>query len=114
MQTQAISATEKIFEEKNGIVVMEVESAALSDNDYWKLENDKAGYTGSGYYAQRGDNAWTQPSSEANAKGLFTYTFVIHSEGEWRIKVRNWSEDERAGDKNDVWQKMGDERCPKR
>lgn len=90
-----------VFEEKNGIVVFEAESIALSEG--WSLENTIQGYSGGGYIT------WTDPNIiEKNGQGLLSYPFKIINPGIYTLKMRNYHSCEDFTECNDVFVKMDD------
>lgn len=92
-----------VFLGQNGSVVMEIESSPPTDS--WKLETEKPGYTGSGYYAWRGPNKFSTPGS-----GLLTYEFHADEGGIYQFDLRNRRDKDGrtvAGDQeNDVFARM--------
>jgi hypothetical protein len=92
------------FVANGDIFVMEAESAPLSGS--WKLETDKAGFTGKGYYAWRGSNQYNSPGV-----GTLSYPVRVDKAGTYKLAIRGRRDkDGRAvGDdlENDVWVRMG-------
>lgn len=90
------------FAEKNGLVVVEVESIPLENG--WKSETSAKGFTGSTYYRWDGGNKLSDPGS-----GLLEYKIYIHTPGVYRfqmhMKVGSGSS---TSDSNDSWLKIPD------
>ena|SRR5215217_1448909 len=89
----------QIFEEENGLVVMEAESQPVSDeifskaNSYrgvwneWVAETDRAGFTGACYYR------WGGPILKGNpGSGILAYRFHINRPGRYRLVLRSFSQ----------------------
>jgi hypothetical protein len=86
------------------IFVMEAEAAPLSGS--WKLETDKAGFTGKGYYAWRGGNQYNSPGV-----GTLSYPVGVDKAGTYKLAIRGRRDKDGravADDlENDVWVRMG-------
>ncbi len=78
-QAQCNGAT---FEEKNGIAVIEMETANLPNQ--WKKETGSKPFTGSSYIAWRGGDSFNNPIN-----GTITYKVKINSTGTYRFIWRN-------------------------
>lgn len=90
-----------VFQEENGIVLIEAESINLTDG--WSLENDVEGYTGNGYIT------WKHSTViETNDQGLLSYKFNISKPGNYTLKIRNYHSCEDFTECNDVFVKMDD------
>ncbi len=72
------------FAEKNGVVMMEVESSAPKGG--WKLQRSLSGYSGSGYYIWTGTDAFSKGSA---GRGAITYTFRIAKAGNYQMRWRS-------------------------
>lgn len=88
-----------VFQEKNGIVVFEAESIALSDG--WSLGNKIEDYSGEGYITWM-DNTIT----DANGQGLLSYHFKITKSGTYTVKLKNYHSCEDYTECNDIFVKM--------
>ncbi|MFK7847559.1 MAG: hypothetical protein AB8G77_19870, partial [Rhodothermales bacterium] len=79
----------KLFEEQEGLLVMEAESVLPSDS--WGLRNELSGALGDGYYEwKHGDN---DQGIDRAGSGLLTYTFNIARAGSYRFLLRSSSPD---------------------
>jgi hypothetical protein len=85
-----------VFYEKDGIVVVEVESVPPSED--WVLKASHDGYTGSGYYE------WTGPDHFfAGGYGTLSYDIMINTPGTYQFQVRSFNPSNDATEHNDVW-----------
>ena len=92
----------KLFQEQNGLLVMEAES--VLPNDSWSLRNDITDALGSGYYEwKHGDN---NQGIDPAGSGILTYTFEISQPGSYRFLLRSSSPDNT--EHNDVWVRFPD------
>jgi len=78
------SAHAATFAEKNGVVMMEVESSKATGS--WKLERSLKGYSGNGYYIWRGTDAFGKSTA---GRGTITYTFRIQKAGNYQMRWRS-------------------------
>ena len=69
------------FIEKNGLAVMEVESAPLTGP--WESSKSISGYSGSEYYLCTAD------SFKVGGKGILSYPFTVNNAGEYQVQLRN-------------------------
>ena len=77
-------ACDGFFQEENGLVIMEVETADLAGD--WSLQTGIAGYTGNGYYEwKHGDNSMT---IESPGLGILTYPIQINQTGTYQFLYR--------------------------
>ncbi len=90
-----------VFQEENGIVLIEAESISLTDG--WALQNDVQNYTGEGYITWRDSTI-----IETNDQGLLSYKFNITKPGTYTLKIRNYHSCEDFTECNDVFVKMDD------
>ena len=91
-----------LFEEQEGLLVMEAESVFPTDS--WSLRNDINDATGNGYYEwKHGD---TDQGIDAAGGGVLTYSFTITSTGSYRFLLRSSSPDNT--EHNDVWVRFPD------
>lgn len=98
---QSITAC-TLFEERDGLLVMEAESVFPTDS--WSLRNDINGALGEGYYEwKHGDN---DQGIDPAGSGILTYTFDISMEGSYRFLLRSSSPDNT--EHNDVWARFPD------
>ena len=86
-----------VFAEENGLLVMETESAPLSDE--WSLQTGVEGALGDGYYEWKHGN--TAGSIDSPGKGILTYTFQIQTPGTYRFILRTAAP--HNTEHNDVW-----------
>ena len=92
----------KLFEEREGLLVMEAESVLATDS--WTLQNELAGASGNAYHEwKHGDN---DQGIDAAGTGILTYTFNITLAGEYRFLLRSSSPDNT--EHNDVWVRFPD------
>ena len=91
-----------LFEEKNGLLVVEIESVPLKSG--WKKESGANGFTGNSYYRWDGGNKLTTPGN-----GTLEYKIKINTPGIYRfqmhMKVGSGSSNT---DSNDSWLKIPD------
>ncbi|WP_160148080.1 malectin domain-containing carbohydrate-binding protein [Rubripirellula obstinata] len=90
------------FIEVDGVVVMEVESRAATDD--WESEASITDFTGSGYYRWDGPNLYDQ--DQAGSLGVLEYRVLITNPGTYQLRVRSHRDDGTGTDSNDVWVKM--------
>lgn len=92
---------EGIRVEKDGMVIMEAESATLSEG--WELRNETEGYSGEGYLT------WMLPTNTVpEGQGLLSYPFRISEPGTYTVKIRNFHACEDFTECNDIFVKMDD------
>lgn len=80
-----VAQSVNVFQESNGIVVMEAESVAPVGE--WRLQTSENGYTGNGYY-----NWVVQNSSEVYqtpGQGVLEYSFNITNPGDYTVILRS-------------------------
>jgi len=91
-----------IFNEVNGLVLTEFESAKFSED--WKLKNDGNGHSGEGYMVWEGDQHLGNPGN-----GLATFKINITNAGVYRFI---WHSAVKIGDNgtdhNDTWLRFSD------
>jgi hypothetical protein len=97
----AASAKAPIFEDPNGIVVMEIESGALAAEHSWKGETRMDGYTGKGYYTWRGGNLFGNPG-----QGIIGFRFRVSKDGKYHLRLRNRHDFKDSTLENDCWTKL--------
>lgn len=96
-------ATEGIFEEVGGKIVIEAESVPLTDE--WILDTAEPGYSGSGYI--RWMPSWIGQISHQH-QGVLLYKLRITNPGTYRMALRSSHFGAPARDKwNDCWTVMG-------
>ena len=78
------SAQAATFVEKNGVVMMEVESSAAKGD--WRLQRSLSGYSGNGYYIWTGTDAFGKNTA---GRGAITYTFRIQKAGNYQMRWRS-------------------------
>jgi len=97
-----ITDCEAPFEEKDEIVVVEVESIPAATG--WVKETSAIGYTGSGYYTWKGGDKFNTPGS-----GILEYKIKINSPGtyhfRWHNKITSGTSNT---DCNDTWLRIPD------
>lgn len=71
------------FRESNGYVVMETESAELTQSLEWDMQADLDGFTGTGYFQFQGNGICNGPANSPLA-----YTFTIVSGGRYELRLR--------------------------
>lgn len=101
-KTSAQAGCDGVFIENNGLVIMEIESAPLSDE--WVFSTTIPGYTGSGYYE------W-EPDDDSNTiispgKGKLTYNIQITKTGTYRFLYRTAAP--HSTEHNDAWIRFQD------
>ncbi|WP_419194071.1 hypothetical protein [Novipirellula herctigrandis] len=96
-------ATESIFEEVDGKLVIEAESVPLTDN--WMLESTESNFSGSGYI--RWMPSWVNKISHQH-EGVLIYKLRIKNPGKYRMALRSSHKGAPERDKwNDCWTLMG-------
>lgn len=83
-QDRIHASCDGVFVEQNGLVIMEVESAPVSDD--WTFRTDLTGYTGTGYYEWKYDNPNNVIDSAGG--GILTYPIQITQTGVYRFLYR--------------------------
>lgn len=97
----ALSA-QPIFVEKNGLVVVEVES--VSPGTGWVSETSQTGFAGASYYKWNGGDNFSSPGSK-----ILEYKIRIASAGEYRFQWHNKvGKGNSSTDFNDTWLKIPD------
>ena len=71
------------FRESNGYVVMETESAELTQSLEWDMQADLDGFTGAGYFQFQGNGICNGP-----ANSPLTYSFTIVTGGRYELRLR--------------------------
>lgn len=100
-ESEATCADSPIFQEKNGVVVVEAESITISDG--WVLETEAEGYSGEGYLT------WSIPTNvQPQGQGLLEYSFMVTNPGTYTVKIRNYHACEDFTECNDIFLKMND------
>lgn len=96
-------ATESIFKEVDGRIVIEAESVPLTEE--WILDTTESGYSGSGYI--RWMPSWIGEISHQH-RGVLVYRLRITNPGKYRMALRSSHEGAPERDKwNDCWTVMG-------
>ena len=101
-QTTTRQGCDGVFIESNGLAIMEIESADLSDD--WSFRTDIPGYTGSGYYEWKHGNSNNVIDSPGG--GILTYSVQISKTGTYRFLYRTAAPD--PTDHNDSWIRFRD------
>lgn len=101
-KTSARAACDGVFIENNGLVIMEIESAPLSDE--WVFSTSIPGYTGSGYYEWEPDDGSNTIISPG--KGKLTYNIQITKTGTYRFLYRTAAP--HPTEHNDAWIRFQD------
>ena len=71
-----------LFEERNGIAVVEIESGNITSS--WREETGRSGFTGDSFVAWRGSNSFNTPGN-----ALIEYKVKINNPGTYRFQWRN-------------------------
>ncbi len=88
-----------VFQESGGIVVMEVESEAPTEQ--WSEEQSIGGFRGQGYYVWRGEQFFNPASA---GRGTISYRFFINTPGNYEMRWRSYIAHGNLGsDYNDSW-----------
>lgn len=91
-----------VFEEQNGLVIIETEDLTLPSG--WHIKTAKTGYTGSGYISWEGGDAFNQPGN-----GTIDVKINITKTGTYRFQWRNAvGEGTNTTEFNDSWLKFPD------
>ncbi len=88
------------FVERDGLLVVEIESAPLADG--WRLETEMAGYSGDGYYTWRGPNRFGEPGT-----GVLAYPVRITTPGRYSFRLHNRHDEPDHTECNDVYVRLG-------
>ncbi len=99
----AMAAEPPLYEEVEGVVVMEVESGLLARQHAWKGETAMEGYTGKGYLTWGGPDLLKQPGS-----GMIAFRFRIPADGKYHLRLRNRHDFEDATEQNDCYTRVDD------
>ncbi len=93
------SAGAATFVERNGIVVMDVESTSPAGS--WRRETSIGGYKGSAYYVWRGADRF---ASSGAGQGTMRYRFRINTPGNYQLRWRSRiASGNSATESNDSW-----------
>ncbi|MFT7542234.1 MAG: hypothetical protein ACI9K5_003213, partial [Gammaproteobacteria bacterium] len=87
------------FEEEDGLVVMQIESATRID--YWGAANVLPGFTGSSYYFWFGPDFYNSPGI-----GTLTYEIDVTNSGTFFLSIYNYHDDPEPDKANDCWVRM--------
>ena len=91
-----------VFQEKDGLVVIEAESVELVQN--WVQESSEAGHVGNGYIRWNGENYFNDKT-----QGILSYKINITNPGVYNMRLRMSHQGAPAGDQeNDCWTAMDD------
>lgn len=90
------------FIEKDGIIIMEIESHPLIDT--WAEETKIEGFSGESYYRWNGSNFYTGPPGF----GEMEFTFKINRSGKYKVYMHNRRDHDEFDKANDIWFKMND------
>lgn len=71
------------FEERDGLVIMEMESVSLPQDAQWIKEDQLSGYKGSGYYRFTGNGICNGPASSP-----LRYDFRVTTGGRYELRLR--------------------------
>jgi hypothetical protein len=88
-----------VFYEDNGLVVVEIEADAPSEQ--WSVETADVGYGGDSYYRWNGPNFFGSPGA-----GLLEYDLVIENPGRYEFILHNKHDNPQSDQENDVWVRM--------
>jgi hypothetical protein len=78
----SLTAVEPAYWEHNGLVVIEVESAAPSGA--WSVDTALTGFTGVAYYTWGGPNTFSSPGN-----GVLSYRVIISEPGIYQLRIHN-------------------------
>ncbi|MFK7906357.1 MAG: hypothetical protein AB8B69_14595 [Chitinophagales bacterium] len=96
--------SQSVYEEKDGLLVLEMETAQLEA--HWKMDNSASKHTGEGYIYWEGEQFL-----EETGQGEITYPIYIHTPGTYRIIWRMMvGKGEDVTDHNDNWLKINADR----
>ena len=96
-------ATESVFQEEGGKLVIEAESVPLTDD--WILETAESGFSGAGYI--RWMPSWIHKINHQH-QGVLVYKLRISNPGKYRMAFRSSHKGAPERDKwNDCWTLMG-------
>jgi hypothetical protein len=99
--TAGLAYTAEPFNEANGLVVMEVESAPVASG--WTKATAITGFRGAAYYLA------TINSTGSGGKGLLEYPFKITTAGKYQLQWRSRiAEGNSSSDCNDSWARVVD------
>lgn len=101
-----IFANDRLFLEKDGLVVMEIENTEIGQG--WNFETDDAGYTGSGYLTWRGPQSFNTPG-----RGVLEYRVLITNPGNYNLRLRCRRNQSAADADNDAFIKVNNEHWEK-
>ncbi|WP_461443415.1 hypothetical protein [Maribacter sp.] len=91
------NATDLVFNEKDGLLVVEFENTEFPDN--WKLKNGGNGFSGKGFMVWQGEQYFSQPGN-----GAATFKIRIKNSGQYRFL---WNSAVKSGNNgtehNDTW-----------
>ncbi len=88
-----------IFQERDGRVVIEVESHPPVGA--WRPERNMNGYTGAGYYTWRGPNLFRSPG-----QAPLVYAFEIKTPGTYQLRIRNRHDFHDSTEQNDCFTRL--------
>jgi hypothetical protein len=94
----AAEASAQTYQESGGIVVAEVESAALAGS--WVKETSIAGYTGSGYYR------WGAGNLGSGGQGILRFPIRVANAGSYNLRIRNHHNHADSTLENDCFTRM--------
>lgn len=94
----AVTQVPGVYQEKNGFVVMEMESAPYQD---WKLETNLTGYTGTGYLAWRGPY-----NPKPGTSNVLAYRFRIATAGDYQVKWHLYYSEVEGAEHNDWYGRL--------
>ncbi len=104
---------EKVFQEKDGLIVVEIESVPIPSEEYsrensykgiwneWKAETELKGYTGNCYYTWAGPDLFANPGC-----GILTYKVQIENEGKYSFSIHNRHDNLDPTESNDAFVKV--------
>ncbi|MFK7814289.1 MAG: hypothetical protein AB8B59_17455 [Maribacter sp.] len=100
--TACINPLNTIYNEKDGLVLVEFESAEFSEN--WKLKNDGNSFSGDGYMVWEGSQHLGNPGN-----GTVTFKINITNAGTYQFLWNSAIKTGTSGtDHNDTWLRFGD------
>jgi hypothetical protein len=96
-----IAGPETLFQETDGLLVIEIESAPLAGK--WVKETSLTGFTGGAYYTWKGPDL-TGPSD----KSALAYRFQVAAAGRYHLRIRNRHDHPDSTLENDCYTRLDD------
>lgn len=94
--------TSSIYQESEGVLIIEVENGKLPDG--WEVKNELGNYLGNAYVQWQGKDFMSKPGP-----GIIQFKARINNPGTYRIQIRNYIAVGTSNtEHNDVWLRMPD------